>query len=115
MILYLSGQMTGIPEFNFPKFNQVAKKIRESHTYTVINPAEEFQGRVNLPRSVYMRKDIETLLTVDGIIMLDGWQHSKGARLELAIAKELGLEIFRWDDEQEKLFPLTNDIKYELE
>jgi hypothetical protein len=113
--LYLSGQMTGLPEFNFPKFNYVANKIRSNHTYTIMNPAEEFEGRINLPRNIYMRKDIETLLTVDGIVMLDGWQHSKGARLELAIANELGLEIYRWDDEQEKLFPLTNDIKYELE
>ena len=115
MRLYLSGQMTGLPEFNYPKFNYVAKKIRSNETYQVINPAEWFEGKTNLPRHWYMRQDIQNLLKVDGIVMLDGWQHSKGARLELAIANELGLEIYRWDDEQEKLFPLTNDIKYELE
>jgi hypothetical protein len=115
MKLYLSGPMTGVQDYNFPKFNYVSKKIRANHTYEVVNPAQEFDGRQDLPRALYMRKDLETLLTVDGIVMLDGWQHSRGARLELAIAKELDLEIFRWDEEKEKLFVYTADIKYELE
>ena len=115
MKLYLSGPMTEIAEFNFPKFNYVAKQIRSNHTYQVINPAEWFEGRTDLPRAAYMRMDIKNILNADGIVMLDGWQHSKGAKLEFAIAKELDLEIFRWDEEKEKLFVYTADIKYELE
>ena len=97
--LYLSGPMRNLPDFNFAEFNRIAKIIRFKYEVWLTNPAESFGGRKDLSRAEYMRKDIESLLKVDGIVMMDGWENSKGATLELEIAKELGLKLFRWNDE----------------
>jgi len=91
-IAYLSGPMTGLPEFNFPEFNRVAALWR-GQGWTVLNPAENHGGDVTLPRTVYMRTDIEQLLTADKVVLLKGWRQSAGARLEVAIARELGLIV----------------------
>lgn len=91
--VYISGPMTGMPNFNFPAFNEAAAAWR-ANGWEVLNPAEEFDGRTDMEREQYLRCDIENLLKVDGIALLPGWADSKGARLELAIAQELGLSIY---------------------
>ena len=91
--------MTGLPDYNYPYFNRVAHIIREKYQDKVFNPAEAFEGNTDLPRDTYLRHDIEVLLHVDAIVMLPGWTESKGAILELWIAKELDLDTWRWDDE----------------
>lgn len=90
-IIYLSGPMTGYPEFNFPAFRTEATRLRRDG-YRVINPAEH-AGPVTLTWADYLRKDIELLMRCDRIHLLPGWANSKGARLEHHIAVELGLEV----------------------
>ena len=90
---YLSGPMTGLPDYNRPAFNDAAKYLR-SQGYKVWNPAEEFDASYIHPRKYYMRKDIEALLHCESIVMLHGWENSAGARLELEIARELEMNIF---------------------
>ncbi len=92
-VLYLSGPMTGLPDFNRPAFNKAAEYLRKQG-HTVWNPAEEFDPEFIYPRKVYMRRDIEALLKCESIVMLDGWEKSAGARLELEIARELEMNIF---------------------
>lgn len=99
MLHYLSGPMTGLPKFNYPYFNAVAQQLREDG-FEIINPAENFEGRTDLPREEYMAADIKHLMRCDAIILLDGWEASRGARLELEIAQELGLEIYRLTGDQ---------------
>ena len=41
----------------------------------------------------FMRADIKALCDCDALALLDGWQHSAGAQLELHLAHRLGLEI----------------------
>ena len=88
---YISGPMTGLPELNFPAFHLKAKELR-AEGRAVVNPAEidEAPGR---PWHEYMRKDIRLLMDCDTIHMLPGWENSKGARLELHIARELGMKV----------------------
>jgi hypothetical protein len=93
--IYISGPMTGIPEFNHPAFNKVAKILRQEGAI-VFNPAEAFEGKKDLPRHEYMRKDIKQLLEAEAIVMIEGWEQSKGARLELEIAKEINIPVYIW-------------------
>lgn len=90
--IYLSGPMTGIPEHNFPAFHETASYLRR-RGYEVFNPAESFGGETDLPRPVYMRKDLGELLRCDCITFLPGWQSSRGALAEALVAQELGLEV----------------------
>ena len=83
--------MSGLPEFNFPAFNEKAAKLRAMGV-DVINPAE-FGEELGLEWHQYLRKDIRALMDCDAIHMLPGWSHSKGARLEHHIAMELGFTV----------------------
>lgn len=96
-LTYISGPMTGLPNYNRPAFNKAADYLR-SQGFTVWNPAEEFDSTHIYPRKVYMRQDIEALLKCESIVMLHGWEDSAGARLELEIARELEIDIFYLGD-----------------
>lgn len=88
---YISGPMTGLPEFNFPAFHAKAAELRQAGV-DVINPAEHDEAP-DLPWQVYLRKDIKMLMDCDTIHMLPGWRKSRGARLELLIALKLGFAV----------------------
>jgi hypothetical protein len=85
--------MTGYEDWNFPAFHAAAKAWREMG-WQVVNPAETDDGDTSKPWDYYMRKDIAHVLTVDAVAVLPGWEKSKGATLEVTIAKELGLKLY---------------------
>lgn len=90
--VYLSGPMTGLPDYNRPAFDKVAADLR-AEGKTVFNPAEVGERDVIRKRSWYMRKDIDALLKSDTVHVLQGWEKSEGAKLEIEIAKQLELPI----------------------
>jgi len=98
--VYISGPMRGYADYNYPAFHAAAKSL-EAEGYKVLNPAENFNGATDLEFETYMREDISMLLKATHIYMLKGWQNSDGARLELAIAKALGLEVSYQTDNAE--------------
>jgi len=89
--VYVSGPMTGLPDLNFPAFDAEAIRLR-GLGYQVINPAELNKNEGN--RAKCMRADIRALTLCDAIQLLPGWRDSAGAALELAVAKELGMQVF---------------------
>lgn len=88
--LYLSGPMTGIEAHNAPAFNAAAAKLR-ALGYDVFNPAEH--GFDELPWEQYLRRDLAALLDLDALAMLPGWTASRGAQLEVHVAKSLGMPV----------------------
>lgn len=89
--VYIAGPMTGIAEFNFPAFNSEADRLR-AEGLTVLNPADH--GIVEGAEwADYLRHDIAGLATCQRIHLLQGWEKSKGARLEVTIAQALGMTI----------------------
>ena len=92
MIIYLAGPMTGLPEFNRPAFFAEAKRLR-AQGHKVLNPAEHFGGDTSLPWQAYMREGIAAVLMAECVRVLPGWENSKGARLEVAVAEAIGIEI----------------------
>lgn len=83
--------MTGIPEFNFPAFNQAATRLRGCGL-DVINPAE-INLDITMSWEDCMRADIKALCDCDTLVMLPGWENSKGAHLEVHIAHRLGIRV----------------------
>ncbi len=93
--IYISGPMTGMPDYNFPAFHEAARYFAKNCSgWEVMNPAENFGGRTDLSRETYLRADIKMLAECDAIAMLTGWENSRGAKLEYLIACELGLLVF---------------------
>lgn len=90
--VYVAGPMTGMPELNFPAFHAEANRLRNAG-YEVANPAE-INPDIGAKWQDCMRADIEQLVRCDAIVLLPGWEKSRGATLEHHIAKQLDLEIY---------------------
>lgn len=93
MKIYIAGPMTGIKDHNFPEFNKQAAYLR-SMGFDVVNPAELDAGEVlTHPWDYYLRRDLKKLVDCQVIVLLNGWENSKGANLEYQVAKSLGMTI----------------------
>ena len=90
--VYISGPMTGYPGCNFAAFNDAAKRLADAG-WQVLNPADNFGGRMDLPREAYLRLDLAMLAQSDAVAMLPGWERSRGAKLEYTVARELGCAV----------------------
>lgn len=94
--VYLSGPMSGIQDFNYPAFNEAAAKLRAKRLH-VENPAE------NMPPEVpswnnWMRLAIRQMLTCERVVLLPGWESSRGAQLEKQIANEVGMTVLTLEE-----------------
>ena len=106
--IYLSGPIAGIPDAR-ERF-EVAASALDPEWFEVVNPFNvaplehpgEPCGRGYHPgdndaghvsSACYMRTDLFALLSCDSIRMLAGWENSRGAQVELAVAKACGLGI----------------------
>lgn len=107
--LYIAGKMTGVPEWNYPAFNAMAKCLRHLG-YTVHNPAEIENGSTDKDRAYYLRQDLALLAECDGIVFLNGWRESPGALMEHHIAQEVGMQCYDQD-----LRPLEETILEEAD
>ncbi len=96
MRVYLSGFMTGYPNWNYPAFHAAAAALRQ-RGFEVTNPAEIISDP-NEPWAILMRKALWFLLGAGAVVLLPGWERSKGANLELAVASQLELIVYRWPD-----------------
>lgn len=95
--VYIAGPMTkyAATDWNYPLFNRVADEIR-AQGHDVWNPAENFDGRTDLPREVYMRKNLRELLDCTAMVLLPEWIESDGARCEKINAEQLNLKIVEY-------------------
>ena len=94
MKLYIAGPMTGLPDFNYPAFFAAAKDLR-ARGYGPINPARVRSNVVKPPTTWldFMRHSLRDIADADGIATLPGWRASRGASLEVDIARRLELPV----------------------
>lgn len=129
MRAYISGPMTGLPNHNFAAFAEAAHWLRQHICENVVSPhevetvacdgckaakespawsADELPVARPHNWAEHMKADIAALLECDTIVMLLGWPSSRGARLELTIAMELGFKVFFYNaDGVEKLTEMS--------
>jgi hypothetical protein len=105
MKIYIAGPMSGCEDWNFPAFFEAERQL-SALGYEVINPAHNdgatveealasagHPDRPNNSWSYYMRRDLPHVLSVDAVCVLPGWQESKGASLEVHVAKAVGIPL----------------------
>lgn len=89
MRIYISGPITGREDGNRAAFAQAERQLRAAG-FTPINPHDN-----GLPADTlwheHMRRDLALLLECDGVALLDEWDQSRGARIEYALARDVGL------------------------
>lgn len=98
--VYIAGRMRGMPQFNYPAFHRAEIHLR-TLGFKVVNPAtmgdkygtaEEINANVELLDSL-VKEELRAVATCDAIYLLRGWEKSVGARRELALALQLGLDV----------------------
>lgn len=108
MKLYLAGPMRGIPEFNFPAFHAGAEALRMDG-HEVFNPAEK-GAEADVIADPTLQEDLafrRKVFAIDlgwicehaeGVVLLPGWEYSKGARAERAAAEAVGLPVYLYNN-----------------
>lgn len=93
-MVYLSGKMTGLPDFNVTAFNEAEHYLVNTFGCTVLNPSRHPQCE-NLTWNYYMElakidvKHCDVVVFIEGEYHREGkivkhsWKKSKGALLEL--------------------------------
>ena len=115
MKLYLSGPMSGIDKYNFPAFDAAAEELR-AMGHEVYSPADYDRQQGfdptavsaedadlepanvghTLSRTELMKHDCGVICDwADGVVLLDGWQRSTGARAEAALAISLSKPLYQ--------------------
>lgn len=106
MKAYISGPMSGLKDHNLPAFAEAAAKLRDLGFF-VINPGENNGGLCNSPRKDYLRQDMFSVLQVDRLYVLPGFENSPGAKAEILVAQELEIEVFDYTT----MLPLSFDVQ----
>lgn len=111
MTIYISGPMRGKPFFNFAEFDEASIQLREAG-HTPVSPAEMDRLRVReagldehdeasylkITKERCMEEDIIAMSHVDAVVLLPGYEKSKGAKVEIAYAEYRGIPVYRLED-----------------
>ena len=109
-VIYIAGPMRGIPQFNFPSFDNARERLR-SAGWEVICPAERDRANGFDPVGLNGREDphqfgadlqsvleqsFRDVLAAEAVALLPGWARSEGARAEALVAHLSGRPLFQY-------------------
>ena len=97
MLLYIAGPVTGIEKDNRPAFEEEARKLRAAghraeipHEFVTAGTWRgamcQCIGRIAYRWATEPEGDF-------GLIMLEGWEESRGAKMEKAVAEAMGVPV----------------------
>jgi len=109
--VYLAGKMRGLPNFNKPMFDMATRFLREKGFF-VFSPVEHSESiygpklydnnptgdeaKAGVDGRVVFAADLKFICEqADIVALLPGWETSKGACAEKAVAEALGLEVIK--------------------
>jgi hypothetical protein len=90
MNIYISGPVTGVPENNLPAFSAAAFRVMDAG-HTPIVPHDFVQKGMTWEDS--MRVCIRVMMSADAVLVLPGWEGSRGALVEVRIARDIGMPV----------------------
>jgi hypothetical protein len=105
-VVYISGSMTASADHGVSQFAEAREKLR-AEDYTVVCPSELSQPNRDQSRSFHLRRDFQIVLSIaDEVCVLPDWERSVGSKIEVLIALECGLSVWRYDTR----LPVTLDM-----
>jgi deoxyuridine 5'-triphosphate nucleotidohydrolase len=98
--IYLMGPMSGLPDDNYPAFEEAARQLR-AIGYVVVSPheggatAEEIAMSKELGAAfrdtpeyaAILKRTVAMMVTCDAIAQLPGWEESRGSQREMSVAR----------------------------
>lgn len=112
---YLSGPMSGYENFNYPAFH-TAKEFLELCGLSIESPHTNPwpQNHQNMSAETLwqhmMRLCVMQMESCDGIILLRGWAHSRGARIELDAMVKKSAPVYFFDELNHKVVDMNRAI-----
>lgn len=94
--------MTGKHHFNVPAFDAKRDDLLAAG-HTPVSPADLDRAFGYDPAHSptddgfvhsAIRRDLDAVLQCDGVVVLTGWEHSRGACAEVAVARWAGIPVF---------------------
>lgn len=102
-VAYLCGPMSGYEEYNFPAFFKAESHLKEMG-FEVINPARidqellGFNPKIDVVDPEFLkeaaRRDLDGVIEADCLVVLQGWEKSKGTNAEIGVARWLKKPIY---------------------
>ena len=96
--IYISGPISGVSNYK-ARFAVAAQEIR-AKGYEAINPCD-LDAILN-PQTTswqqFMLADMGLLRACDAVCLIEGWETSRGSRMELREAQRLGMTIYKSPD-----------------
>lgn len=104
--VYISGPITGRLLHNAPAFAEANAMLREMGAASVYNPSIRWlRESVERSHERYMLQCVNALSSecggkpfYDAIVLLDGFEDSEGALVELSVAEALGIKAIKMGD-----------------
>jgi hypothetical protein len=93
---YLSGAITLQPDFK-DYFAKYESELRSKGITDIFNPAATAWSK-DVKWETCLKYDLKILVDRDCIVLLPNWKKSRGASLEVHVARELGIRIIKFDD-----------------
>jgi hypothetical protein len=116
-VWYLAGPMSGIAQFNIPAFDVAASVLRDVYKLKIVSPVEMDNWKIRracllspdgamTPATLgggtwadFLARDVKVIADkCDGIILMNDWTTSRGARLEAFVGLLTGKEFARYRD-----------------
>jgi len=114
---YLCGPMTDYPQHNFPRFKQVAGRLRrkglvicspadlDAPIYEEVMAGDGTQPHLRSNAEIgldLLRRDVNIVMHPNciGIICLEGWENSFGAEIETFIGEKWGRRLLAYYDHE---------------
>jgi hypothetical protein len=90
--IYISGPMSDMPELNRLTFENMASHLRTIGFLPIIPHDNGLP--ITSTYNAHMVRDIEILLSCDGVVLLQGWNKSRGALIEAFVADQMQIPLF---------------------
>jgi len=100
--IYIAGPMAAHGNYNFPLFDYVAEKLRKTGHCEVFSPADHAREKLGPLETIQKmdKAELDYAIRVelfpeqinwicrkaDSMLMLPGWEHSEGCKIERAVA-----------------------------
>lgn len=103
--IYISGPITGMPNGNKEAFFEMEEQLLAVGYTQIINPRkldtpQEFKdGKMEIAElwKIMMKQSVKDMMDCNSVVFLDGWENSRGAKIEFELAKEVGMKCVEVD------------------
>lgn len=89
---YIAGKMGGLTTEEYTENFEIGKKEVAAMGMEPISPADLPHDHDRTWTS-YMKEDLIAMLGCDAVYALRNWRHSPGARVEINLALEMGMQV----------------------